>query len=61
MMNLQQIETKIKEMVDKKDIEGLNSLYKNLLAVGHAHPFETIQCIRKVLDIELNKEGVDNA
>ena len=53
MMNMQEIEYKIKEMAKKNDIEALNSVYKNLLSVGHRHPFETIQCIRKLIDIEL--------
>ena len=59
-MNMEEIENKIKLLIKKNDIESLNTLYRNLLYNPQNPIFETVACIKKVIDMELNYKGQDN-
>lgn len=59
-MNMREIEDKIKTLIKQKDIEALNSLYRNLLYNPQNPVFETVACIKKVIDMELAYRSHNN-
>ena len=59
-MNIREIEDKIKTLIEQKDIEALNSLYRNLLYNPQNPVFETVACIKKVVDMELTYRNHNN-
>ena len=59
-MNMREIEDKIKTLIEQKDIEALNSLYRNLLYNPQNPVFETVACIKKVIDMELAYRSHNN-
>ena len=59
-MNMKEIEDKIQALIEQNNIEALNNLYKNLLLKPNSPIFETVACIKKIIDMELSYKGRKN-